>query len=119
MLIKLLKLTVVFLVMTAFFSGAAMAGDRGRDNHHTAKWDPSFRNHRYDKGHNHYYHHRDYGRPHYQARHHNPPAPVRHQPEYRVSASHPLAPRIVFVGPIPVPVPPPPHEVIGFLTGHR
>ena len=116
MLTKSLKLAIVFLVLTAFFSGAAMADSRGRDGHRTTKWDHGSRNYHYDNRNN---HHWNYDPSHHHAQHHNPPPPVRHRPEYRVSTSHSLAPRIVFLGPIPVPVPPPPHEVIGFLTGHH
>ena len=119
MLIKSLKPAIVFLVLTALFSGAAMADGRGRDGHHTAKWDQGSRNHHYDNRSDHHYHHRNYNPPRYHGQHHYPPPPARHQPEYRASTSHSLAPRIVFLGPIPVPVPPPPHEVIGFLTGRH
>jgi len=121
MLAKSLKFAMVFALVLAFFGGTAMADNRGRDGHHTAKWERGHQKHHvykqpnhYRKHHqgDHYYARRDYG-------HRNPPRPSVHQPRYQVSKPHPLAPRIVFLGPIPVPVPPPPHEVLGYLAGHR
>ncbi len=121
MLAKSLKFAIVFAVVLAFFGGTAMADNRGRGGHDTTKWDRGHQKHHVVKRDNHYrkHHqgdhynaHRDYG-------HRNPPSrPVQH-PQNRVSKLHPLAPRVVFLGPIPVPVPPPPHEVLGYLAGHR
>jgi len=121
MLSKSLKFSIVLTVILALFSGTAMADSRGRDTHHGIKADRAYQHHHDNKWDNqyrgryqgnHYYTHRDYS-------HRNLHRPVYHQSRYQVSKLHPLAPRIVFLGPIPVPVPPPPHEVLNFITGRR
>lgn len=121
MLNKSLKFAMVFAVVLGFFGNTAMAGDRVRDSRHPGqwersrdqhaqKWGHSFRNHRQSRHHE-YAYREPYRHSHSQT--------FYHQPQHQVSKPHPLAPRIVFLGPIPVPVPPPPHEVIGYLTGHH
>lgn len=124
MLTKSIKFAMIFAVVLAFFSGTAMAGDRGRGGHHPTQWDRGNQKHHAYKWNKHYYkHHRGDRR--YYAHHRrvdNHRKPLRapyHQPERRVSKPHPLAPRIVFLGGLPVPVPPPPHEVLGYIAGHR
>jgi hypothetical protein len=121
MLTKSLKFSIVLAVVLTLFGGTAMADSRGRNNHNAIKGDREYQHHHDNKwgNHyrgrhqgNHYYAHRDYG-------HRNLTRPVYHHPPYQVSKPHPLAPRIVFLGPIPVPVPPPPHEVLNYITGHR
>ena len=121
MLSKSLKFSIVMAVILALFGGTAMADTRGRDNHHAIKGDREYQHHHDNKWDNHYrgrhqgnhyYVYRDFG-------HRNLHRPVYHQCRYQISRPHPLAPRIVFLGPIPVPVPPPPHEVLNYITGHR
>ena len=107
MLAKFLKSVIVFAVALTFFGGTAMADRRDRDCRQPQKW------HHYQPKHR------------YEARHHNhasyvyvaPPVPHYPQRQYHASNLHPLAPRIVFIGPLPIPVPPPPHEVLDYLTG--
>lgn len=121
MLVKSLKVAMVFAVGLTFLGGATMADNRSRDGYHASKWDRGNKKHQVVKRDDHYY--QNHQGDHYYATrdysHRKPPPPSIQQPRYRVSKPHPLAPRIVFLGPIPVPVPPPPHEVLGYLAGHR
>jgi hypothetical protein len=118
---KSLKFSIVLAVVLALFGGTAMADRRGSDNHHAVRGDRAYQHHHGNKWENHYrgryqgnyyYAHRDFG-------HRNLHRPIYHQSRCQISKPHPLAPRIVFLGPIPVPVPPPPHEVLNYITGHR
>lgn len=122
MLAKSLKIAMVLAVVLTFFGGNAMADNRGRDGHHPTKWDRGHQNHQADNWRHHDRDHHQGARHHVVYRYygHRHPAPATYyRPQQRVYTPHPLAPRIVFLGPIPVPVPPPPHEVIGYITGHR
>jgi hypothetical protein len=121
MLSKSLKYSIVLALVLALFGGTAMADNKARNGYHPKKGNHRYQYHRENKWANqyrqrhpgsHYNTHKDYG-------HRNPPRPVYHQPHYQVSKPHPLAPRILFLGPIPVPVPPPPHEVLNYIAGHR
>lgn len=108
MMAKFLKSVIVVAVALTFFGGTAMADRWGRDCKHPKKW--------------HHYQPKRYhqARPHYDHRRHVqvvPPAPRYRQPRHHASNVHPLAPRILFVGPLPIPVPPPPNEVLDYLTG--
>ena len=108
MLAKFLKSVIILAVALTFFGGTAMANGRGRDCGH------------YKKSHHYQPKHHYKARPHYDHRRHvyvAPPRPHYRQPQYHASRLHPLAPRVVFVGPLPIPVPPPPHEVLDYLTG--
>lgn len=116
MLSKSLKFSIVLAVMMAIFSGTALADRGGHEARHPGKWDRGHHhNHHEKKWDNHYRarHRRPYVRTHVVVRH-----PVYHQKHQVVYKTHPLAPRIAFLGPIPIPVPPPPHEVLNYLAGH-
>jgi hypothetical protein len=109
MMAKFLKSVIVLAVTLTFFGGTAMADRWGRDSHH-----PQKRQHYQSK-------HQYKAPPRYDHRRHVQVVPARphyQQPRYHASNAHSLAPRVVFVGPLPILVPPPPHEVIGYLTGH-
>jgi hypothetical protein len=107
MLAKNLKSVLVLAVALTFFGGTAMADNRGREDHHSQGW-----NH-HAQG----YHH---ARPHFGHSGHVyvvPPRPHYRPHSYQASSLHALAPRIVFLGPLPIPVPPPPSEVLDYITG--
>lgn len=109
MLAKFLKSVIVLAVALTLFGGTAMADRWSRDCHHPKK------RHHYQPKHHHKVqpHHGHRGRVYVV-----PPRPHYRQPQYHASSVHPLAPRVLFVGPLPIPVPPPPHEVLDYLTGH-
>lgn len=111
MLIKSLKFAMVFAVVLTFLGGTAMADNRGHQGHpgrQAYKWEQHYAKH--NNGNPYHYRH---------ARRFSPPREPHRQSAHRISKPNPLAPRIVFLGPIPVPVPPSPHEVLGFIAGHR
>jgi hypothetical protein len=104
MLAKFLKSAIVLAIALTFFGGTAMADRWERGRHHSRE----------------YHHYHPAVRPHYVHRVYVPAAPARayyRQPQHRTSALEALAPRIVFLGPVPIPVPPPPNEVLDYLTG--
>ena len=111
MLAKSIKFAIVFAVILTLFGGTAMADNRGRDGHRQTEWNRGHHHQSYERHHQ-AYAHRSYN-------HHKVPRVIHRQPVRRVVKANPLAPRIVFLGPIPVPVPPSPHEVLGYLSGHR
>lgn len=123
MLANFLKSVIVLAVTLTFFGTPAMADNRGRDGHHL----PKKRDHYCSKHHpkhikRHHHGHRPAQRRHIVHTDSGPAAPPRHHGRphrHQDSTLHPLAPRIVFIGPIPFPVPPAPNEVLDYLTGHR
>jgi hypothetical protein len=108
MLAKFIKSAIVLAVALTLFGGTAMADNRGHGGHHHHQWHHQSQ---------HYHHARpDFG---HRGHVYVVPAPrPQHRPHhYQTSSLHPLAPRIVFLGPLPIPVPPPPNEVLDYITG--
>jgi hypothetical protein len=116
MLAKPLKYTIVLAVVFMFLGGSAMADGRGHDGHQPGSSNGAHQ-HAPGNGWHHQYaeHHQGY------YAYHRPQRPIYHQglQHIVVAKANPLAPRILFLGPIPVPVPPPPNVVLDYLTGRR
>ncbi len=138
MIAKSLKIGIVLAVVLAFLGGTAMADGRNRDRHHK-KEDRGYHKshnhntnqhygkfhrdrHHYRKNHRnkrHYYAHHGYGHRKHRDRHHYAAHSRHNNRHYRYQGLHPLAPRILFLGPLPIPVPPPPNEVLDYMSGRR
>lgn len=123
MLAKFLKSVIVLAVALTFFSGTAMADNWRRGGHHPPKKRYHYCSKHHPKHIKHHHHgHRPAHRRYIVHQDYGPalPSRIHYRPHrYQASTQHPLAPRIVFIGPIPFPVPPPPNEVLDYLTGHR
>jgi hypothetical protein len=124
MTLKSLKIGILAAVMFTFFAGTAMAGGRDLDRHRRndtrgyVNRTTGHENHRFRKD------HRDHKR-YIAPQGHVIRGPLTHRNNQRPSTSydqghhpaqHGLAPRVVFLGPLPILLPPPPHVL---LAGRR